>query len=400
MMPNTLPPSPEQCHVVFLAQYLPLHFVSTMRQLARRVGRLTLLLSEPMDASRDWRPNFQDLNVEVQRSLRFKIRHHHPLGFEDKGALLIPYSTVPDLIRLQPDVVIAVEVGARTLQAALLRALGARFKLIVQVRESESTARARGAWRRRVRRLVLPRVDEIFVNGQSGRRHVLACGADPAHVSVVPSGTDTTVFGGADHAPSGGDALRLLYVGQLVPRKGIVEFVQRLTTAAASLSRPISLTIAGRGPQEDALRAIRRPAHFTLHFAGSVPYAELPALYGNADAFVMPSLADEWGLVVNEAMASGLPVLGSTGVQAVQEMVAPEISGWSYDPEKPEEFDRSLRALLTADPSRLAAMGRAARQSALHVTDGYAAAAMFAGVRKVLQPRDPVPVAEPAAFFR
>jgi len=72
------------------------------------------------------------------------------------------------LRRLKPDVVIAVEVGARTMQAAMLRALGDSFRLIVQVRESEKHGAFPGRDRRSVRRFLLPLADEVFVNGRSG----------------------------------------------------------------------------------------------------------------------------------------------------------------------------------------------------------------------------------------
>lgn len=377
---------PEESHVVFLAQYLPLHFVSTMRALARRVGKLTLLLSEPMDQSRDWQPEFSGLNVEVQKSLRCQIRHRHPLGFEEPGRLLFPYSTIPDLLRLRPDVVIAVEAGPRTLQAACLRALGADFRLIVQMRESESTARSRGWVRGAVRRWLLPRADRIFVNGRSGRNYILGCGADPSRVGIVPSGTDTVTFG--HHPPPGiaSDGLELLYVGQLIPRKGLAPFVRALARAAAAVARPVRLALAGRGPDEALLRGLALPPNLQLRFLGSVPYSRLPALYATSQAFVMPSLADEWGLVVNEAMASGLPVFGSRGAQAVQELVLPGHNGWTYDPEDPADLAAQLPDLLAAPPATLREMGAAARRIALQVSDDYAAFAIYRGIRQVLDP--------------
>jgi len=77
-----------------LAQYLPLHFVSTMRKLAQKVGRFTMVLSEPMDASVIGRRISRTSMFICQKSLRIPIKHRHPLGFHDAGTLIIPYSTV------------------------------------------------------------------------------------------------------------------------------------------------------------------------------------------------------------------------------------------------------------------------------------------------------------------
>ncbi len=387
---NNAPGDPlASIHVVMLAQYLPLHFVSTMQKLSHKVGRLTMLLSEPMDSSRDWAPDFSGLEVKIQRSLHIGVKHRHPLGFQERGKLIVPYSTITDLARLRPDVVIAVEVGPRTVQAALLKKLGASFKLIVQVRESENTAQSRGPARKRLRRWLLPRVDGVFVNGESGRRHVLECGVSPGKITVVPSGTDTTLFGSTARVMPRGDELQLLYVGQLIPRKGVVPFARALAAAARETGRYICWTIAGRGPQADELRQVEWPANVRLNFLGPQPYRDLPKCYAGADAFVMPSLSDEWGLVVNEAMASGLPVLGCTGSQAVEELVVGGVSGWTYSPGDTATLRRELLSLLATPRSQLAEMGSVARRRALAVSDEHTASAMIYGIERALTPSEP-----------
>jgi glycosyltransferase involved in cell wall biosynthesis len=385
-----LPRRAQDAHVVMLAQYLPLHFVSTMRHLAGQVGKLSLLLSQPMDASRDWAPEYADLDVHLQRSWEIGIKHSHPLGFEERGTLIIPHSTRADLKRLDPDAVISVEVGARTMQAAALQALGMRYKLIVQVRESENTAQSRGRVRRRLRSFLLPRADGVFANGQSGRRHVLDCGVPDERISIVPSGTDTELFGtgSASRAMSVESdpqrPLRLLYVGQLNPRKGLMPLAHGLLAVATDPHCPVEWTLAGRGPMEAELRAMPWPPHITLQFLGSRPYRELPQVYAAADVFVMPSLSDEWGMVVNEAMASGLPVLGCTGAQAVEELVVDGFSGWTFAPEDHAAIRHGLARILQATPADLRRMGSRARQKALAVSDRHTAQAMATGVTKAM----------------
>jgi glycosyltransferase involved in cell wall biosynthesis len=337
-----------------------------------------------MDAARDWSPDYRDLNVRIQKSLRIPVTHRHPLGFEDRGTVIVPFSTRGDLGKLRPDVVISVEVGPRTLQAAILRKFGRGFKLIVQVRESENTAQSRGVVRRALRRVLLPRVDGVFVNGASGARHVLECGVAPARISVVPSGTDTEVFGKRADRSGRHEELRLIYVGQLIARKGLVAFSVELIKAATASKRQILWTLAGRGPLEAPLRALPWPENVRLDFVGSRPYRELPGLYNQADVFVMPSLSDEWGMVVNEAMASGLPIFGCEGVQAVQELVRQGVSGWTYAPEDKDALQRLLREMLDASAEKRAGMGEAARRCAMEVSDEYTAAAMHSGVGKAL----------------
>jgi glycosyltransferase involved in cell wall biosynthesis len=97
----------------------------------------------------------------------------------------------------------------------------------------------------------------------------------------------------------------------------------------------------------------------------------------------MPSLADEWGMVVNEAMATGLPVLGSTGCVAVEEMVAEGESGWKYAPGDADGLAEALDKLLSRSRNELRAMGDKARAVAFLNSDEHVAEMILKAVRDV-----------------
>ena len=61
-----------------------------------------------------------------------------------------------------------------------------------------------------------------------------------------------------------------------------------------------------------------------------VPYDRDTSVYSEAGALVLPTLADQWGMVVGEALASGLPVIGSIASQAVTEIVEENVTGWTF----------------------------------------------------------------------
>jgi glycosyltransferase involved in cell wall biosynthesis len=164
-----------------------------------------------------------------------------------------------------------------------------------------------------------------------------------------------------------------------------MQFARAFAEVAAKHSRKICWRIAGRGPLETQLRAIDWPANVRLEFLGSKSYRELPRYYEDADAFVMPSLSDEWGLVVNEAMASGLPVLGCTGAQSVEELVVSGRSGWTYAPQDDAALRGQLSQLLSSSPEELAAMGEEAQRVALEMSDEFVASAMLGGIKRVLK---------------
>ena len=69
------------------------------------------------------------------------------------------------------------------------------------------------------------------------------------------------------------------------------------------------LSIVGNGPELERLQSIKLPLNLEIKYEGVAPFQQLPRYYHEADIYVFPTLADEWGVVVNEAMIAGLPVL-------------------------------------------------------------------------------------------
>jgi glycosyltransferase involved in cell wall biosynthesis len=84
-------------------------------------------------------------------------------------------------------------------------------------------------------------------------------------------------------------------------------------------------------------------------------------------------LADEWGLVVNEAMASGLPVLGSLYSQAVQELVEDGVTGWTFHPDRADEMYTAVDRALSTGEDRLEEMRVSATTRVEYLTPDYLA---------------------------
>ena len=111
--------------------------------------------------------------------------------------------------------------------------------------------------------------------------------------------------------------------------------------------------------------------------------SRLKDVYADAGILAFPTLADEWGLVVNEAMAAGLPVLGSLYGQSVEELVTEGETGWTFRPDFPDEFDSALGRALATPPAELDRMRAAARERAARVTPQSVAASICSGIEHV-----------------
>jgi glycosyltransferase involved in cell wall biosynthesis len=117
---------------------------------------------------------------------------------------------------------------------------------------------------------------------------------------------------------------------------------------------------------------------------GYVSYDRLPEVYRECGILAFPTLADEWGLVVVEAMASGLPVLGSRYSQAVEDLVVDGQNGWVFRPDRADEVRRGLDSALCASGETLEIMGLRARQRVQAMTPADMADRMMTAIRYAL----------------
>ena len=159
----------------------------------------------------------------------------------------------------------------------------------------------------------------------------------------------------------------LLGVGRMATKKGFHLLIEALPALFAALPEA-HLVLAGGGDRLDEFR--RGAAAFAgrVHFPGAVLHDTLPDLYRAADLFVLPAVHDSKGNVdglpnvILEAMATGLPVVGSR-VSGLPTAIAEGVNGWLVEEHSVADLIRVLPEAF-ADRRRLAEAGRASRQRA------------------------------------
>lgn len=153
----------------------------------------------------------------------------------------------------------------------------------------------------------------------------------PAQTSVCPLGVDTEKFKPQKGTPSplrrDTDATYMLFVGSLIPIKGIRDLLEALIKVKEEFPR-VLLWIAGSGYLEDSLRAFVDSSAMgsNVEFLGNIHNDLLPQYYAAADLFVLPSYSEGFPISVKEAMSCGTPVLVSdlpayTGDVALQRLI-------------------------------------------------------------------------------
>jgi glycosyltransferase involved in cell wall biosynthesis len=357
--------------VALLTNFIPPYRLPLFEALQREVGELRVLVSARTEHGRSWDVNWGDLDVVQQRTISLR-RTWRTSRFAEAYQMHIPVDTIPQLRRFRPDVILTGEMGARSLQAALYARMS-RTPIVLWATLSDRIERERGPLRLAARKWLVRNVDRIIINGEDGARYFRRLGVADARMHKVPYVTDMSRLMQIPLSAGSGSTRELLFAGALSERKGI-ELLMAAVRALSDVERSrMRLTIIGDGPLRGWLDREVASVGLPVHVAGHVPYDQLPAWFARADVLVFPTLSDEWGLVVNEALAAGVPVLGSVYAQAVEVLVTDGKNGWTFAPDDVNEMTYALRRSLNVDGQTLTHMRQSARESVQHLTPEFAA---------------------------
>jgi glycosyltransferase involved in cell wall biosynthesis len=352
--------------VAILTNFIPPYRIPFLQLVSGAVRDLQIFISTPMEPNRSWPANWEDLSVRVQNTLTISRTWRHPSGFSEALDMHIPYDTILILHKYKPDVIVSGELGFRSLQSALYSILHPGSRLILWCTLSERSEQGRGRIRDIFRQWLLPRAHAILVNGESGARYVKQFGISDSRIFRIGQTPPIDNFTRMPISHSRMKLTRVLIVGSLVERKGIIPFVDCLRNwLHAHSSIMVEVICAGEGPLRHQLEKLILPPNLQLSLLGNINYEEMPVIYANADILAFPTLADEWGLVVNEALAVGMPVLGSLYSQAVEELIVNQETGWTFHPDNKEEMTQAIDQALSVAPEQLVEMRSAARNKAI-----------------------------------
>ncbi|MCA8986323.1 MAG: glycosyltransferase family 4 protein [Planctomycetaceae bacterium] len=151
--------------------------------------------------------------------------------------------------------------------------------------------------------------------------------------------------------------IRFLYCGQLIERKGVDLLLNAFLTLLDE-GAEAELSFLGTGPLSDQLTS-QVPEHYRerVHFLGFHSVSELPELFATHDVFLLPSRHDGWGVVVNQAIATGMPVIVSDAVGAGRDLVKPDRNGLRVAAGSEQALHTALRQFVQ-HPELISAYGK------------------------------------------
>ena len=250
-------------------------------------------------------------------------------------------------------------------QAAMLlaRDLGIPFVMTVHGLDAYSTQQVPGWFGRRCSEVcedVYPAAARVICISEQVARQVREGLSDPANISVVYNGVDSSLF-------SPGDAPLvnvILSVGNLIPIKGH-ELLLRSVAGITSAHPGVECRIIGDGSERGRLQELARELSIAdrVHFLGRRPRAEVAAAMKQCALFALPSRYEGLGNVYLEAMSAERPAIACRG-QGIEEVIRHRENGWLIEPKNLTDLTAALHALLS-DQLLREKLGRNGRQTVL-----------------------------------
>jgi 1,2-diacylglycerol 3-alpha-glucosyltransferase len=156
------------------------------------------------------------------------------------------------------------------------------------------------------------------------------------------------------------------------------------------------LVLLGDGPLRPELVILRHKLELAndILLPGFIQYRKLPAYYALADAFVHASTMEQWGLVINEAMAAGLPVIVSNRCGCVPDLVAEGKNGFTFDPESERSLGKLMADMSTLPKERLEEMSQESRR----IVAGFTPAHFATAAQRAIDVAKAAPICQATLF--
>jgi glycosyltransferase involved in cell wall biosynthesis len=312
--------------IVILTEIIAPYRIPVFNALAEHddIDLHVIFLAETDPTQRQWNVHKEDIrfSYEVLPSLRRRFRGRN---------FLINWGVSSALTNAAPNAILS---GGYNYLASWASSRWAERNHVPLYLWAESTAknfRSGDRWTESLKIRFIERCTGFVVPGAAARNYIESYGVPRHRIFTAPNAVDNHFFAQrSDSALRRADFHRFdlglppryfLFAGRLVKEKGIFDLLEAYQTLPTSLKREVGLVYVGDGPARAALARKTKDLAGSVVLAGFAQRDRLAQYYALASAFVFPTHADAWGLVVNEAMACGLPVICSDAAGCAVDLV-------------------------------------------------------------------------------
>jgi len=389
-------PEDKRQRVLVLSEIISPYRIPVFNALARHHDDLDLhvaFLSETDSGLRQW-PVYKDeiqFSYEVLSSCRLRAKSRN---------LLLNWGLWSCLKKFSPHAIICGGYNYLASWEALHWAHSHQAALILWSESNGGDARSGRQWIESLKSYFLSRCDRFLVPGRASRDYLRSFGSARQHILTAPNAVDNDWFRTrAANIRRRAEEFRsrlglpsrfLLFVGRLVPAKGVFDLLEAYSRLDHDLRAGIALVLAGDGPAKPELeRQSRQICPGTVLFPGFLHREDLAGFYALADALVLPTHSDAWGLVVNEAMACSLPIIVSAVAGCSTDLVEHAWNGYVVPPRDVNQLSLAIDLLLR-NPAIRQEMGTRSSERIRHYSPeacarGLAAAALSASNRSPIE---------------
>ena len=301
-----------------------------------------------------WRTLFPERRLEDLTASECRSAMRQALNADDPDAVLIVGYTRPECLE-------ALDWARKRKRPAIL------------LSETQEIDHPRVWWKEWIKRLRVRRFDAAVAGGPRHRDYLVKLGMSADRIALGYDAVDNEAFAGwsaqarADDSPAGRSGIPehpyFLTVARFAPEKNLVRLIHAFARYRRQDPQGWDLVLCGGGPDADLIEnAIRETGlENAIHRPGFLQARDVARYYAFASAFVLPSVSEPWGLVLNEAAACGLPLLASERVGAAPTLVINDRTGRTFDPLDEIGMADSLGWIAGLDSGARSAMGQAAR---------------------------------------
>jgi glycosyltransferase involved in cell wall biosynthesis len=276
-----------------------------------------------------------------ERLIKFKYRilKGFQFPFLLKIPLVISFGLRAALKKLSPDLIIITGYYQPAFPWALLYCKRRGIRVVCLVESSLRTVRLKDIFSRNYRKWFIERCDAFIAPGERSREFLLNLKISRDRIFIAPNAADNSYYQvdiEKKYAEKRGlpgsrgyPERNFLYVGRIVKEKGIEALLKAYKEA--DLGERVGLLLVGAGRHEAYFKRLAGKLKLrNVFFEGFKQARELKGYYRLSDVFVFPSLSDPWGMVLNEAASSGLPIITS-GEPAASETLVSDKNGWKFE---------------------------------------------------------------------